>query len=92
MYLKQLADLYPNIVKKETIAESNVSSVGIIIYAKMYIKQHRKVEMVTITGPAHVKDSTRDVKKRTVLVMGRQTPGESPSSYVVQGNPELKIT
>jgi hypothetical protein len=30
----------------------------------------------------------RSVKKRVVMVMARQHPGESPASYVVQGKSE----
>ena len=42
--------------------------------------------MVTITQPEEAGEAgEREVKKRTILVMGRQQPGESPASYVVQG-------
>jgi hypothetical protein len=41
--------------------------------------------MVTITEPERPDDSNRAVKKRVVLVLGRQNPGDSPASYVVQG-------
>ena len=42
--------------------------------------------MVTITQPEEVGEvGEREVKKRTILVMSRQQPGESPASYVVQG-------
>ena len=41
--------------------------------------------MVTITEPEGPENTSRAVKKRVVLVLGRQNPGESPASYVVQG-------
>ena len=42
--------------------------------------------MVTITQPEEAGEAgEREVKKRTILVMARQQPGESPASYVVQG-------
>ena len=54
-------------------------------------QQHRDLDMVTITEPETPGNSSRAVKKRVVLVLGRQNPGDSPASYVVQGwsgNPE----
>ena len=51
--------------------------------------QERRLDMVTITSPSTdnkiVDKNGREVKKRTVLVMARSIPGESPASYVVQG-------
>ena len=45
--------------------------------------------MVTITQKEDsetMKDvGGREVKKRTILVMARLHPGESPASYVIQG-------
>ena len=41
--------------------------------------------MVTITEPETPGNTSRAVKKRVVLVLGRQNPGDSPASYVVQG-------
>ena len=41
--------------------------------------------MITITEPERPENSSRAVKKRVVLVLGRQNPGDSPASYVVQG-------
>ena len=32
-----------------------------------------------------MENSSRGVKKRVVLVLGRHNPGDSPASYVVQG-------
>ena len=47
--------------------------------------------MLTITEPelaegmhSQEKDK-REVKKRVVMIMARQHPGESPGSFVVQG-------
>ena len=48
--------------------------------------QERQLDMVTITQPEEAGEAgEREVKKRTILVMARQQPGESPASYVVQG-------
>ena len=47
--------------------------------------------MLTITEPElaggdNLQDKDiRNVKKRVVMVMARQHPGDSPASYVVQG-------
>ena len=46
--------------------------------------------MVTITQKEESRDTMKDdggreVKKRTILVMARIHPGESPASYVIQG-------
>ena len=41
--------------------------------------------MLTITEPERPENSSRGVKKRVVLVLGRHNPGDSPASYVVQG-------
>ena len=40
--------------------------------------------MVTISQAGN-KDMARAVKKRVVLVMARQAPGDTPASYIVQG-------
>lgn len=73
-YLDQLVTNHEDIVTRETIGQSI---------------QERKLDMVTITSPSAdnktVDKSGREVKKRTVLVMARSIPGESPASYVVQG-------
>ena len=52
--------------------------------------------MVTITQKEETKEEMdearqRAVKKRTILVMARLHPGESPASYVVQGNIEIIV-
>ena len=51
--------------------------------------------MLTITKPdladgqnSKEKDE-KVVKKRVVMIMARQHPGESPGSFVVQGKPEV---
>ena len=49
--------------------------------------------MLTITEPELVDEGEteavggdrKNIKKRVVLIMARQHPGESPASYVVQG-------
>ena len=41
--------------------------------------------MVSITSSDKEESKPRSIKKRVVLVLGRQTPGDGPVSYVVQG-------
>ena len=71
---------HPDIVKRERLGTSI---------------QGRNLDMVTITQEGfkeeegEVKEEGgREVKKRTILVMARLHPGESPASYVVQGKVE----
>ena len=51
--------------------------------------------MLTITKPEMAegqnskKKDEKVVKKRVVMIMARQHPGESPGSFVVQGKPEV---
>ena len=63
---------HPDIVKRERLGSSI---------------QGRNLDMVTITqeGGEVKEEGGREVKKRTILVMARLHPGESPASYVVQG-------
>ena len=66
---------HPDIVRRESLGKTI---------------QDRQLDMVTITQPeeegeAGEREREREVKKRTILVMARQQPGESPASYVVQG-------
>ena len=74
-YMDKLVENHGDIVTRETLGKSI---------------QGRKLDMVTITDPV-VEGGTitdkegREVKKRTVLVMARSHPGESPASFVVQG-------
>ena len=51
--------------------------------------------MLTITEPEDSEESDskgenekKTVKKRVVMIMARQHPGESPGSFVVQGKTE----
>ena len=73
--MDKLVENHGDIVTRETLGKSI---------------QGRKLDMVTITDPV-VEGGTitdkegREVKKRTVLVMARSHPGESPASFVVQG-------
>ena len=72
-YLEQLVQKHPDIVTRESLGKTI---------------QGRTLDMVTITQPkeeGEVGEREREVKKRTILVMSRQQPGESPASYVVQG-------
>ena len=70
-YLEQLVEKHPDIVTRESLGKTI---------------QGRTLDMVTITQPEEAGEAgEREVKKRTILVMGRQQPGESPASYVVQG-------
>ena len=71
-YLDQLVAKHPDIVKRERLGSSI---------------QGRNLDMVTITqeGGEVKEEGGREVKKRTILVMARLHPGESPASYVVQG-------
>ena len=69
-YLDKLVASHSSIVTRETLGRTI---------------QGRNLDMVTITGPASEPEARREVKKRTVLVMARSHPGESPASYVVQG-------
>ena len=72
-YLEQLVHKHPDIVTRESLGKTI---------------QGRTLDMVTITQPEEaegVGEREREVKKRTILVMSRQQPGESPASYVVQG-------
>ena len=39
-------------------------------------QQHSDLDMVTITEPERPENSNRAVKKRVVLVLGRQNPGD----------------
>ena len=56
--------------------------------------------MLTITKPEMAegqnskKKDEKVAKKRVVMIMARQHPGESPGSFVVQGKPEeeTKVT
>ena len=46
------------------------------------------MDLLTITEPLsddYEESARRAVRKRTVVVMARQQPGESPSSLIVQG-------
>ena len=64
---------HPDIVRRESLGKTI---------------QDRQLDMVTITQPEEegvAGEREREVKKRTILVMARQQPGESPASYVVQG-------
>ena len=51
--------------------------------------------MLTVTqaelaeGQNSKKKDEKVVKKRVVMIMARQHPGESPGSFVVQGKPEV---
>ena len=70
-YLEQLVTKHPDIVTRESLGKTI---------------QGRQLDMVTITQPEEAGEvMEREVKKRTILVMSRQQPGESPASYVVQG-------
>ena len=79
-YLDQLVEKHPDIVTRESLGKSI---------------QGRQLDMVTITQPeeaGEVVEREREVKKRTILVMSRQQPGESPASYVVQGRLDTTVT
>ena len=78
-YLDQLLENHPDIVTRECLGTSI---------------QGRNLDMVTITRQEEIKEEEegREVKKRTILVMARLHPGESPASYVVQGMPPHEET
>ena len=83
-YLDQLVEKHPDIVTRESLGKSI---------------QGRQLDMVTITQPEETDQvgeareaGEREVKKRTILVMSRQQPGESPASYVVQGRLDTTVT
>ena len=77
-YLEQLVTKHPDIVTRESLGKTI---------------QGRQLDMVTITQPEEAGEvMEREVKKRTILVMSRQQPGESPASYVVQGRLGLAVT
>ena len=53
-----------------------------------FTQQGRNLDLLTITEPLsgdYEESARRAVRKRTVVVMARQQPGESPSSLIVQG-------
>ena len=66
---------------------------SVIYLTKFYyvVQQGRNLDLLTITEPLKpdydeelFKDK-KSVRKRVVVVMARQQPGESPSSLMVQG-------
>ena len=94
--MDQLVENKPDIVKRETVAKTIVSKQAPDRDWLEYLQQNRKLDMLTITEPEvteeegeepegkEEKDKT-NAKKRVVMVMARQHPGEGPASYVVQG-------
>ena len=94
--MDQLVENKPDIVKRETVAKTIVSKQAPDRDWLEYLRQNRKLDMLTITEPEvteeegaepegkEEKDKT-NAKKRVVMVMARQHPGEGPASYVVQG-------
>ena len=94
--MDQLVENKPDIVKRETVATTIVSNQALGREWLKYLQQNRKLDMLTITEP-EVKEEEgeepegkeekdkKNGKKRVVMVMARQHPGESPASYVVQG-------
>ncbi|XP_023345018.1 cytosolic carboxypeptidase 6 [Eurytemora carolleeae] len=62
------------LAKKPTLVTREVISKSI---------KGRNLDLLTITEPNAITEEP--VKKRIVMVLGRQHPGESPSSFVVQG-------
>ena len=91
-FIEEVAKSRPDIVKKETIAKTIVSELAKMLMLRIkLLQQGRKLEMLTITENSDEEhnedDGGKEEKKlkRIVMVMARQHPGESPSSYVVQG-------
>ena len=83
---------HPDIVTRETLGTTIQVSPQLLDFTSklgLCIKD-RKLDMVTITQKEESRetmkdDGGREVKKRTILVMARIHPGESPASYVIQG-------
>ena len=91
-FLDQLSKKDVDFLWRETLLKTIV--IFTVIYlTKFYyvVQQGRNLDLLTITEPLKpdydeelFKDK-KSVRKRVVVVMARQQPGESPSSLMVQG-------
>ena len=91
-FLDQLSKKDVDFLWRETLLKTIV--IFTVIYlTKFYyvVQQGRNLDLLTITEPLKAdydeelfKDK-KSVRKRVVVVMARQQPGESPSSLMVQG-------
>ena len=60
----------------------------LVVLISKITQQGRNFDLLTITEPPaadYEEGGGKGVRKRTVVVMARQQPGESPSSLIVQG-------
>ena len=61
----------------------------LVVLISKITQQGRNFDLLTITEPPaadYEEGGGKGVKKRTVVVMARQQPGESPSSLIVQAS------
>ena len=73
-------------MSRETLLKTIVMISSVYLTILNYsVQQGRNFDLLTITEPVRADYEGDRVKKRVVVVMARQHPGESPSSLMVQG-------
>ena len=85
--MEQLTKKEVDFLSRETLLKTIVMISSVYLTILNYsVQQGRNFDLLTITEPVRADyEGDRNVKKRVVVVMARQHPGESPSSLMVQG-------
>ena len=85
--MEQLTKKEVDFLSRETLLKTIVMISSVYLTIMNYsVQQGRNFDLLTITEPVRADyEGDRNVKKRVVVVMARQHPGESPSSLMVQG-------
>ena len=84
--MEQLTKKEVDFLSRETLLKTIVMISSVYLTILNYsVQQGRNFDLLTITEPVRADYEGDRVKKRVVVVMARQHPGESPSSLMVQG-------
>jgi Na+-transporting methylmalonyl-CoA/oxaloacetate decarboxylase gamma subunit len=94
-YLDLIDEHFPSFIHREVIGHTIVIFLLVFFlyfieimgaYSTVFYQQNRPVDLLTITNQAPESDEeTKPVRKKTVFIICRSHPGESPASIVCQG-------